>query len=168
MWRILALIIVVGLVAWPDQAAAICRIHTPDVAFEQADVIFSGRVTSTDDATKDPPWISTIKVDHVWKGEVAPIAQVSVGGMYRIPFESGTDYLVYGFREPDTIRIHTDACTGTGRIDESGAYLDHLNRTVPTRQPWVAIGIALLLLAGIALVLRARPRMRRIGPPASS
>jgi len=167
MWRILALIIVVGLVAWPDQAAAICRIHTPDVAFEQADVIFSGRVTSTDDATKDPPWISTIKVDHVWKGEVAPIAQVSVSGMYRIPFESGTDYLVYGTHEPNTIRIHTDSCTGTGRLDESSAYLEHLNRTVPTRKPWVAIGIALLLLAGITLVIRA-PRMTRIGPPASS
>ncbi|MCO5176281.1 MAG: hypothetical protein M9890_04800 [Thermomicrobiales bacterium] len=163
----MALVIVVGLVAWPDQAAGACRILTVDDAFERADVIFSGRVTSTDDPNKEPPWFSTVKVEQVWKGDVAPIAQVSVDGTERIPFESGVDYLVYGIHEPDTIRIHTDACTGTGRLDESSVYLEHLNRTVPKRQPWVAIGIALLLLAGITLVIRA-PRMTRIGPPASS
>lgn len=168
MWRMLALIIVVGLVAWPDQAAAGCRVLTVDNAYEHADVVFSGRVTSTDDPNQEPPWITTIRVDQVWKGDVAPIAQVSVDGTERIPFQSSVDYLVYGIHEPDTIRIHTDVCSGTGRLDESSAYLDHLNRTVPKRQPWVAIGIALLLLAGMTLVIRARPRTTRIGPPASS
>jgi|GEM_PF-5776352 len=45
MWRIAGLLIVVATtLALPGQAKAICRIHTPDVAYDNAGVIFSGRV----------------------------------------------------------------------------------------------------------------------------
>ncbi|MEI2616330.1 MAG: hypothetical protein V9F06_01665 [Thermomicrobiales bacterium] len=169
MWRIAGLLIVVATtLALPGQAKAICRIHTPDVAYDNAGVIFSGRVISTDDLSKPPPWNTTMSVDRVWKGEVLAPAQVTVSsGIYPVRFQSGIDYLVYGVRVDETPRIYTDACTGTAPLDESADMLAHLDRTVPKRQPWVAVGIALLLIGGITVVIRGRPRAIRVGPPGS-
>lgn len=169
MWRIAALLLVVAVaLGLPERAGAACRILTPDEAYEQADVIFSGRVTSTDDPSQPAPWHTTMRVERVWKGEVAEPAQVTVASATNaVGFRAGDDYLVYGVRVEDSPRIQTDACMGTAPLDESAANLAHLDRTVPKQQPWVAIGIALLLAAGVALVVLGRPRMRRVGPPGS-
>lgn len=169
MWRIAALLLVVAVaLALPGRADAICSDQTPDEAYDLADVIFSGRVISTDDLSKPAPWHTTMRVDRVWKGEVREPAQVTIPEtIYVVRFQPGVDYLVYGQRYDESQRVQTDACMGTAPLDESAANLAHLNRTVPERQPWVAIGIALLLVAGVALVVLGRPRMRRVGPPAS-
>ncbi len=168
MWKVAALLLVVAAgIGLPGRASAICSVHGPDDAYERADVIFSGRVTSTDDPSKPQPWSTTMRVERVWKGEVGQTAQVSVSGPYGQPFQTGVDYLVYGEFQDDSPRVHTDSCLGTAPIADSAAYLDHLDRTVPRRQPWVAVGIGLLLVAGVALVVLGRPRMRRVGPPAS-
>lgn len=168
MWRIATLLVVaVAALTLPGRADASCRILTPDDAYERAVIIFSGRVTSTDDPSKPQPWATTMRVDHVWKGEVRQPAQLTSSGENAIQFQSGIDYLVYGYRSIESPRIFTDVCTGTAPLDESSAMLAHLDRTVPKRHPWVAVGIALLLVAGVTLVIRSRPRTTRVGPPAS-
>ncbi len=169
MWRVAALLLVaVVALGLPGRATAACRILTPDERFERAEVIFSGQVTSTDDLSKPAPWHTTMRVERVWKGDVREPAQVTVSSPTNaVRFQAGDDYLVYGARVDDSPRIHTDVCMGTAPLAESAANLDHLDRTVPKRQPWVAVAIGLLLAAGVALVVLGRPRMTRVGPPAS-
>lgn len=167
MWKVAALLLVaaVGL-GLPGRASAICSVHGPDDAYERADVIFNGRVISTDDASKPQPWSATMRVERVWKGEIGQTAQVSVSGPFGQPFQTGVAYLVYGVFQDDSPRVHTDSCMGTAPVADSDAFLDHLDRTVPKRQPWAAVGITLLLVAGVALVVLGRRRMRELGRPA--
>lgn len=169
MRRFAALLIVITIsLALPGPASAVCADVSPDEAYEVADVIFSGRVTSTDDLSQPGPWHTTMRVDRVWKGEVREPAQLTVPPTTDVVrFQAGADYLVYGVQVSDSPRIHTNACMGTTRLDEAAANLAHLDRTVPEPNPWVAIGIVLLFIAGIVLVIRGRPKTKRIGPPAT-
>src|SRR5574338_214005 len=98
MCRIAALLLVVAVaLALPGRADAICSDRTPDEAYDLADVIFSGRVISTDDLSKPAPWHTTMRVDRVWKGEVREPAQVTIPEtIYVVRFQPGVDYLVYG------------------------------------------------------------------------
>ena len=94
--------------------ACSCVWPTPDEAFERADAVFSGRVTSVDEYFGPV----AIRVDTVWKGSVTSTTSVSQYDGTSCSygrFVEGEEYLVYAYERPHgTLNVWT--CSGTMQL----------------------------------------------------
>ena len=138
MRRLLGMLVVMltmgGLLAFvaPPAMACSCVGTTDQQAYDDADVVFEGRVlekTYPDATDEYPAMVEKVlfKVREVHKGQVgdgrARVRTGSGGDSCGFDFRKDRMYVVYADRKENG-RLWTDACSGTRRITGAGPTFD--------------------------------------------
>lgn len=86
----------------------------PEVALQQSDAVFEGKVLAISDDPSRHRLTATLAVTRVWKGELGSRAKVTTGDMDSMcgySFAVGTSYVVYASGE--RTGLSTELCTRT-------------------------------------------------------
>ena len=105
-----------------------CLEITPEQAFEDADIVFSGLVRDIALGDSGTYFEATIDVDDLWKGEVSDEITVLTeidSAACGFSFDIGYEYLVYAYSYD--WGIYTNICTRTNLLDYSSEDLDFLS-----------------------------------------
>ncbi len=187
---------VVGLTGGSPACACSCAGLTNATQLAaRADAVFIGTVQGVGTPgvlmrTSSDPVVATIKVDAVYRGDVASRVEVATPvweGSCGVTFRRGVRYVVYADREPGTWEgagaapYYTWLCSGTAPLDAAGdTPYGEFDATVlgPARSPragaelgpagslgW-ALGVAIAVVAGLggipaALLVRTRRQRTR-------
>ena len=103
---------------------------SPEDAYNMADVVFSGQVTTIVDDWNNLLKEVSIDVYDVWKGTIQNDIQVIIftgidDGICGYDFEVNEEYLIYGNYSGDF--VWTNICTRTNLLENSEEDLDYLN-----------------------------------------
>ena len=119
------------------QACSCGQLTPPDVAFNDANAVFTGRVVeitapSGRELAVSPLETQIVKflVSSVWKGEAYETLFVATinGSFCGYDFFEGAQYLVYTYDGSPDHEFWVDLCSGTGSLFDAQAwgYFDHL------------------------------------------
>jgi hypothetical protein len=128
----IALVSVVAVLLSPARALACSCIGEVPLcqSFWQADAVFAGEVVAFEKI--DPKQffsrrVARVRVERVWRGEVAGVVDVSTGaggGDCGYSFRRGQQYLIYAHKGPQGT-LSTNICTPTKLLNKASADLEY-------------------------------------------
>jgi hypothetical protein len=128
----IALVAVVAVLLSPAPALACSCIGEVPLcqSFWQADAVFAGEVVAFEKI--DPKQffsrrVARVRVERVWRGEVAGVVEVSTGaggGDCGYSFRNGQQYVIYAYKGPQGT-LSTNICTPTKLLSRASADLEY-------------------------------------------
>ncbi|MFQ5639821.1 MAG: hypothetical protein ACE5IR_17720, partial [bacterium] len=141
----------------------------PSEAFENADAVLMGRVTSFQREGKFSR-VAKLTLLKLWKGERAIADEIFTGlnsASCGFDFVVGKTYVIYASKDEEG-KLHTNICTRTRHIDQAGEDLNFLDQIDPIFNGGDSgccgsvSGGDVIMAGGVLLFLlrRQRPRVR--------
>jgi hypothetical protein len=163
---LLALLTTVLAPFWNPQGAFACSClpYAPEYRYPRADAVFRGQVLSVEhvkEAYYEPQLRGArLLVDHVWKGDLPPIARIKYdvasvamcGGA--VPFDVGKDFIVYAERYPGKEGYSVGGCSRSLPIEFAEADYQFLPPEPSVATPARRFEPVALLAIGFLLLLR--------------
>lgn len=139
-----------------DQELARCSClepPTPEAAYEDAYVVFSGQVTNISLDERGYYFEVAFQTIDIWKGEI--LAEIIVltetsSSECGYDFQINNEYLVYGYNYGND--IYTNICTRTNLLENANEDLDYLNQLPTCAEGYVEIDDICFYGADIAVL----------------